>query len=201
MVSPRDAPNLSERPSYVKNVIMYNFDTVTAETKFHCSLFTALVFLGEYSFSSSEHRNKTSLFSPSFSSFSSMTTTSPRDCFPTDLWQSWKTQHLLGTNTVSSRAFIWRQNWRKWEKKKKGSAQPQQILQTVFLFADLGGFHNNDDHNRRNEDFTKHGDWTTESIICNRRAHEPLLMAFTESPAQMIFTLMSEHSTLETHMP
>lgn len=87
------------------------------------------------------------------------------------------------------------------KKKKKGSAQPQQILQTVFLFADLGGFHNNDDHNRRNEDFTKHGDWTTESIICNRRAHEPLLMAFTESPAQMIFTLMSEHSTLETHMP
>lgn len=87
------------------------------------------------------------------------------------------------------------------KKKKKGSAQPQQILQTVFLFADLGGFHNNNDHNRRNEDFTKHGDWTTESIICNRRAHEPLLMAFTESPAQMIFTLMSEHSTLETHMP
>lgn len=79
------------------------------------------------------------------------------------------------------------------KKKKKGQSSAPANFQTILLFADLGGFHNNDDHNRRNEDLTKYGDWTTENIICNRRAYEPLLMAFTESLAQMILTLMSDH--------
>lgn len=39
MVCLIDAPNTFERLSYVKNVIMYSFDTVTAETKFHCSVY------------------------------------------------------------------------------------------------------------------------------------------------------------------
>lgn len=185
MVSLRDAPNLFERLSYVKNVITYNFDTVTAETKFRCSLFTALLFLGECSFSSSEHRNKTSLFSPSFPPSLPWPQQAPV-IVSQRIYDTPERPSICSAPTQSAavHSFEDRTEENEEKKKKKGSAQPQQILQTVLLFADLGGFHNNDDHNRRNEDLTKHGDWTTENIICKRRAHEPLLTAFTESPAQ-----------------
>lgn len=65
-------------------------------------------------------------------------------------------------------------------------------LQTGFtncLFASkVEEFYNDSDHNNRNEDLTKHRGWTTKNIICNKKAYEPVLMAFTESLLRNSYT-------------
>lgn len=79
-------------------------------------------------------------------------------------------------------------------------------LQTCFrnrpFVSKVEGLYNDNNHNDRNEDLTKQRGWTTENIICNKKAYEPLLMAFTESLFRDSYTdVNSTDPTLETNCP